>query len=100
MPKKKLTEKDVERIAKEYYALSDREYPGGWKTALRADGRVEYSCPHGVGHGGIHGCDGCCGRDDFPSGSDAPAVLTDELLWYHKQYMNMVVNNFFQENDD
>jgi len=29
--------------------------------------RGEYSCPHGVGHGNhIHGCDGCCQRDDFP----------------------------------
>ena len=22
--------------------------------------RREYYCPHGVGHGGVHGCDGCC----------------------------------------
>lgn len=29
--------------------------------------RGEYNCPHGVGHGNHdHGCDGCCGRDDFP----------------------------------
>lgn len=29
--------------------------------------RGEYSCPHGVGHGNhIHGCDGCCQREDFP----------------------------------
>jgi hypothetical protein len=29
--------------------------------------RGEYQCPHGVGHGDhIHGCDGCCQRDDFP----------------------------------
>jgi hypothetical protein len=29
--------------------------------------RGEYQCPHGVGHGNhIHGCDGCCERDDFP----------------------------------
>lgn len=29
--------------------------------------RGEWSCPHGVGHGNhIHGCDGCCGRDDYP----------------------------------
>ena len=29
--------------------------------------RGEYQCPHGVGHGRhIHGCDGCCKRDDFP----------------------------------
>ncbi len=29
--------------------------------------REEYTCPHGVGHGDhVHGCDGCCTRDDFP----------------------------------
>jgi hypothetical protein len=29
--------------------------------------RGEYNCPHGVGHGlHVHGCDGCCGRADFP----------------------------------
>jgi hypothetical protein len=29
--------------------------------------RGEYQCPHDVGHGNhIHGCDGCCDRDDFP----------------------------------
>jgi hypothetical protein len=29
--------------------------------------RGEYQCPHGVGHADhIHGCDGCCGRSDFP----------------------------------
>jgi hypothetical protein len=29
--------------------------------------RGEYSCPHEVGHGNhVHGCDGCCQREDFP----------------------------------
>lgn len=28
-------------------------------------GRGELLCPHGVGHGGIHGCDGCCGSPSF-----------------------------------
>lgn len=33
--------------------------------------RGEYNCPHGVGHGlHIHGCDGCCARDDFPLRAD------------------------------
>lgn len=33
----------------------------------RADGRIEYSCEHGIGHtiyspqnDYLHGCDGCC----------------------------------------
>jgi hypothetical protein len=31
------------------------------------DYRGEYTCPHRVGHGNhVHGCDGCCRRDDFP----------------------------------
>ena len=33
---------------------------------LRADGRVEWICKHGVGHTvygySIHGCDGCCDK--------------------------------------
>jgi hypothetical protein len=35
--------------------------------------RKEWSCEHGVGHYdlnlvklSVHGCDGCCSRDDFP----------------------------------
>jgi hypothetical protein len=32
--------------------------------------RGEYICPHGCRHGNhIHGCDGCCSRDDFPGRS-------------------------------
>ncbi|MFA5407072.1 MAG: hypothetical protein WC307_06970 [Candidatus Nanoarchaeia archaeon] len=38
----------------------------------RADGRVEWTCDHGVGHtlfyptgsDEVHGCDGCCGKSD------------------------------------
>ena len=38
-----------------------------WKKWYRLDGRIEYICKHGVGHGDhVHGCDGCCSRDDFP----------------------------------
>ena len=29
----------------------------------RPDGRIEYVCEHGVGHGNIHGCDGCCSKN-------------------------------------
>jgi hypothetical protein len=53
-----------------------------FEVNFRADGRVELCCEHGVGHpsarlqnafgrrkyeehDGIHGCDGCCGSDDF-----------------------------------
>lgn len=49
-----------------------------FKLCYRMDGRVELVCKHGVGHpsralqvrtwqdhDGIHGCDGCCGGEDF-----------------------------------
>jgi len=26
---------------------------------------MEYMCPHGIGHGGVHGCDGCCSHPSF-----------------------------------
>jgi len=34
-----------------------------WKwpyLRINFGGSVELECPHEVGHGGIHGCDGCC----------------------------------------
>ena len=49
-----------------------------WYRIVRASGLIEWECDHGVGHPdlnsvermgdgwAIHGCDGCCGRDDFP----------------------------------
>ena len=56
----------------------------------RADGRMEWTCEHGVGHGNhVHGCceAGCCGRTDFPgkidpgpvepSKADSPALPPD-----------------------
>lgn len=40
--------------------------------------RGEWGCPHGVGHhNGVHGCDGCCGREDFPL-RDGAALCRDE----------------------
>jgi len=32
---------------------------------VNSSGAKEYMCPHGVGHGGIHGCDGCCGHESY-----------------------------------
>lgn len=41
-----------------------------WRDAPRANGRMEWLCPHSRGHGNhIHGCDGCCERDDYPGRS-------------------------------
>lgn len=36
-----------------------------WKKYARGDGKEELLCKHGVGHGGIHGCDGCCNDPSF-----------------------------------
>lgn len=32
---------------------------------INSNGAIEFSCQHGVGHGGIHGCDGCCKDLDY-----------------------------------
>lgn len=40
-----------------------------WHKIIREDGRIEYICEHGVGHGNhVHGCCGfrCCSRKDYP----------------------------------
>jgi len=38
-----------------------------WVFSRRDDGRVEWRCAHGCGHGNhVHGCDGCCTRSDYP----------------------------------
>jgi hypothetical protein len=45
----------------------DDSKPMKWYKNVREDGRIEYVCEHGVGHGNhVHGCDGCCRRKDFP----------------------------------
>ena len=33
---------------------------------INSGGDKEYACRHGIGHGGMHGCDGCCRDKDFP----------------------------------
>ena len=57
--------------------------PGPWTRTIRGSGLLEHVCQHGVGHPdpasarklgegfGIHGCDGCCQRDDFPGRANA-----------------------------
>jgi hypothetical protein len=71
-----------------------------WKKFYRIDGRLEWVCEHGVGHPDVniakllakeygddpedvwtvHGCDGCCCREDFPGivKCSYETVLTDE----------------------
>lgn len=39
--------------------------------------RGEFDCEHSIGHGPhIHGCDGCCSRDDYPY-KDFPRYLRE-----------------------
>lgn len=41
--------------------------PEGWTREYRSDkGTLEDVCPHGIGHHGVHGCDGCCKAFDRP----------------------------------
>lgn len=59
-----------------------------WTKTIRETGLLEHVCEHGCGHPdpesvqklteatnddgwGIHGCDGCCGREDFPGKKNA-----------------------------
>lgn len=39
-----------------------------------SNGAKEYACRHGVGHGGIHGCDGCCQDESFPRAQKKKSV--------------------------
>ena len=37
-----------------------------WDWPLNRVYKLEYSCPHGIGHGeAVHGCDGCCGHESY-----------------------------------
>ena len=36
-----------------------------WPRYGRYDGKRELKCEHGIGHGGLHGCDGCCHQESF-----------------------------------
>jgi len=37
-----------------------------WHWPQNRWSKIEYACPHGIGHGEeIHGCDGCCGHSSY-----------------------------------
>lgn len=41
--------------------MKRKNKPWNWPfQRINLGGAKEYACPHGVGHGGLHGCDGCC----------------------------------------
>lgn len=46
-------------------AACEVEKPWHWPfQRINSNGAREYACRHGVGHGGTHGCDGCCGTEE------------------------------------
>lgn len=47
--------------------MNNEELKGWHWPYLRVNfgGDKEYACPHGIGHGGMHGCDGCCRHESF-----------------------------------
>lgn len=49
-----------------------------WEPCPRADGRMEWLCECGIGHGNhVHGCCGCCSRGDYPGRSVEEVAVTD-----------------------
>lgn len=55
--------KEVNGIAKRLGVATNWSWPF---LRVNSNGAKEYACPHGVGHGGIHGCDGCCAAPSYP----------------------------------
>jgi len=48
--------------------IQDLDKLKDWKwpfQRINFGGEKEYSCPHDIGHGGLHGCDGCCAHPSF-----------------------------------
>jgi len=37
-----------------------------WKWPQNRWLKIEFACPHGVGHGrGVHACEGCCAHESY-----------------------------------
>ena len=50
-----------------------------WPYArINTSGAKEYACPHGVGHGGIHGCDGCCRNKSYGKQAIIREILNEK----------------------
>lgn len=60
--------------------------------------KMEFACEHGVGHAPhwshdrIHGCDGCCGRDDFPG----RAPHTGDLALCGDGWLGLIISDQLQ----
>ena len=62
--KETIVYKDDKRNCKKCKSNYVSKEPMEWK---KSNYRGEYLCEHGVGPGNsIHGCDGCCSREDYP----------------------------------
>jgi len=59
----------------------------GWDWPQNRWLKVEYACPHGVGHGyDIHGCDGCCAHISFKKCTKRPVKFKRALNHSDKKY--------------
>lgn len=61
-------EKDYENYKEKKNKLEEKDELISWNwpyLRTNSNGAKEYMCPHGVGHGGIHGCDGCCAHPSY-----------------------------------
>lgn len=47
---------------------------------INNNGDIEWACPHNVGHGGIHGCDGCCAHESFSNRVRYKKVHKEDVL--------------------
>lgn len=54
------------KVGKDRKHYSSGKYWHWPKGRVNHGGSQEYLCQHGVGHGGVHGCDGCCSDPSFP----------------------------------
>ena len=72
--------------------MADKPVPF-WNEYPREIGRMEWTCPHGVGHGHyVHGCceDHCCHRDDFPGKDPTFQAIGREFKEVRARYKALV----------
>lgn len=46
---------------------------------INSGGSIELECKHGIGHGGVHGCDDCCHSEEFEEHYGKYKVKVEEL---------------------